>query len=157
MGFLGGKGENYRGCINLYTNFDKGSLKSRTIKIQYLLVNVNTSYNILLGVIVFMPHLVMKFSSTSWNIMIVHVDQRIARECCVTSLRIELMTSYQKQPQLWRDNMVIMTDLNPWINNILVDSNKDTTHLQIHDNAPKLKLPWLALKLRRYLEYSSIM
>ena len=37
-----------RGYIELYTTFDKGEV-SKTIKIRYLLIDANTSYNILLG------------------------------------------------------------------------------------------------------------
>jgi len=38
-----------RGFIDLYVKFGEGGLQSRTIKIRYLLVDTNTSYNILLG------------------------------------------------------------------------------------------------------------
>jgi len=69
----------------------------KTIKIRYLLVNANTSYNILLGrssinrlrAIVSISHLVMKFPSASGDIVIVHVDQKVARKCYVTSLKVD--------------------------------------------------------------------
>jgi len=70
---------------------------AKTIKIKYLLVNANTSYNILLGrssinclkAIVSTPHLAMKFSSTTGDIVTVHVEQKVARECYVASLKVE--------------------------------------------------------------------
>jgi len=69
----------------------------KTIKVVYLLVNENTSYNILLGrssinrlqAIVSTPHLVMKFVMASGDIVTVHVDQKTTRECYVASLKIE--------------------------------------------------------------------
>jgi len=38
-----------RGFIDLYTTFGEEGYLCKTIKIRYLLVNANTSYNILLG------------------------------------------------------------------------------------------------------------
>jgi len=82
--------------IELYTTFglDKAS---KTLKIKYLVIDTNTSYNILLGrsslnklgAIVSTPHLAMKFPSLSGDILTIHVDQKIARECYAESLRVE--------------------------------------------------------------------
>jgi len=61
-----------KGYIDLYTRFgEEEEPKSKTIKIQYLLVDADTSYNVLLGrpslnllgAIVSTPHLAMKFPS----------------------------------------------------------------------------------------------
>jgi len=84
-----------KGYIELYT-FGEGK-NTKTIKIQYLVINVNTSYNILLGqpsinrlmAIVSTPHLTMNFPSKTGDILTVHVDQKEARECYVESLRVE--------------------------------------------------------------------
>nr|KYP40725.1 hypothetical protein KK1_037943 [Cajanus cajan] len=38
-----------RGCIDLYTRFGFDQKSSREIKIRYIVVHANTSYNILLG------------------------------------------------------------------------------------------------------------
>jgi len=84
-----------RGYIGLYTTFGKVDL-CKTIKIRYLLVNLNTSNNILLDrssinclkAIVSTLHLAMKFPSTVGDIVTVHVYQKIARECYVASLKV---------------------------------------------------------------------
>jgi len=57
-----------------------------------------TSYNILmdrpslntLGAVVSTPHLAMKFPSPSGDILTIHCDQRLARECYMASLRPQL-------------------------------------------------------------------
>jgi len=85
-----------KGYIELYTTFGEGK-NTRTIKIRYLVIDANTSYNILLGrpsinrlmVIVSTPHLVLKFHSRTGDILTVHVDQKEARECYSESLRVE--------------------------------------------------------------------
>jgi len=87
-----------KGYIELYTTF--GEVKSRkTIKIWYLVIDGNTSYNILLGrpsinrlrEIISTPHLEMKFPSPSGDILTVHVDQKLAREYYAERLRVESM------------------------------------------------------------------
>lgn len=78
-----------RGYIDLYTIFGEEKHMSRTIKIIYLIVEVNTSYNILLerpslnhlGIIISMPHLAMMFPSIFGDIITVHVDQKVVKEC----------------------------------------------------------------------------
>jgi len=95
VGFSGERVDT-RGFIDLFTTFNDDYL-SKTINIRYLLVNANTSYNILLGrpsinrlkAIVSTPHLAMKFPSVNGDIATVHVDHKIARECYVTSLKVE--------------------------------------------------------------------
>ncbi|XP_068504438.1 uncharacterized protein [Phaseolus vulgaris] len=95
VGFSG-KQVDTKGYIDLFTTFGDDCL-SRTINIRYLLINANTSYNILLGcpfinrlkAIVSSPHLAMKFPSINGDIATVHVDQKIARECYVASLKVE--------------------------------------------------------------------
>ncbi|XP_068475257.1 uncharacterized protein [Phaseolus vulgaris] len=95
VGFSGERVDT-KGFIDLYTTIGDDYL-SKTINIRYLLVNANTSYNILLGhpsinrlkAIVSTPHLAMKFPSVNGDIATVHVDQKIARECYVASLKVE--------------------------------------------------------------------
>jgi len=48
VGFLGERVDT-RGFIDLYTAFREARCLSKTINIKYLLVNADTSYNILLG------------------------------------------------------------------------------------------------------------
>ena len=43
-----------------------------------------------LGAVVSTPHLAMKFPSPSSNILTIHYDQRLARECYMASLRPQL-------------------------------------------------------------------
>ena len=86
-----------KGHIDLYTTFGEEGGLSKTINIRYLLIDANTSYNILLGTssinrlkaIVSTPHLAMKFPSTTSDIVTVHIDQKMARECYVASLKVE--------------------------------------------------------------------
>jgi len=91
---------NTRGYIDLDTKFGEGKRDCRAIKIKYLLVDVETSYNILigrsslnkLGAIVSTPHLAMKFptDNPSWGreVVTLHADQNIARECYTAGLKI---------------------------------------------------------------------
>jgi len=62
-----------------------------------MVVNANTLYSILLGrssinrlkAIASTPHLVMKLPSITEDIVTVHMDERIARECYLASLNVE--------------------------------------------------------------------
>jgi len=70
---------------------------SKNLKIRYLVIDANTSYNILLGrsflnklgAIVSTSHLAMKFLSLSGDFLTIHVDQKIAMECYAECLRVE--------------------------------------------------------------------
>ncbi|XP_068475225.1 uncharacterized protein [Phaseolus vulgaris] len=92
VGFSGERVDT-RGYIDLFTTFGDDYL-SKTINVRYLLVNANTSYNILLGrpsinrlkAIVSTPHLAMKFPSVNGDIATVHVDQKTTRECYVANM-----------------------------------------------------------------------
>ena len=84
-----------KGYNELYTTFGEGK-NTKTIKI-HLVIDANTSYNILLGrpsinrlmAIVSIPHLAMKFPSKTKDILTVHVNQKEARECYAKSLWVE--------------------------------------------------------------------
>jgi len=90
-----------QGHIELYTTFDEGEA-SKTTKIRYLVIYVNTSYNILLGwqsinrlrALISTPHLAMKFLSVSGNIVTVHVDQKLAQEL------VEVLWAYRCTSQI---------------------------------------------------------
>ena len=96
VGFSGERVET-RGYVDLYTKLGSERTLFRTIKIRYLIVDANTSYNVLLerpslnalGAIVSTPHLAMKFPSSTGNIVTIHVDQKTARECYVASLKVD--------------------------------------------------------------------
>jgi len=96
VGFSGERVSTRR-YIDLYTKFGEGKTGIKKIQIRYLLVEANTSYNILLGrpslnqlgAIVSTPHLAMKFPSPTGEVITVHMNQKTARECYAASLRIE--------------------------------------------------------------------
>jgi len=83
-----------RGYIDLHTVFCDGH-QTKTIPVRFLVVEAHTSYNVLLGrpllntlcAIVSTPHLAMQFPSSSGDIITIHGDQRLARECYIASLR----------------------------------------------------------------------
>jgi len=95
VGFFGER-VGTKGYIELYITFSLGKA-SKTLRIRYLVIDANTLYNILLrrsslnklGVIISTPHLAMKFPSLSGDILTIHVDQKIARECYAKSQRVE--------------------------------------------------------------------
>ncbi|XP_020208397.1 uncharacterized protein LOC109793340 [Cajanus cajan] len=94
VGFSGERVDT-RGTIDLYTYF--GDDQRRRIKVRYVVVQANTSYNILLGrpslnklrAIVSTPHLAMKFPSEEGTVITMHADQKTARECYFASLKIQ--------------------------------------------------------------------
>ncbi|XP_020238619.1 uncharacterized protein LOC109817702 [Cajanus cajan] len=88
-----------KGYIKLSTRFGFEGTEYRDISVKYVVVHASTSYNILLGrpslnrlgAIVSTPHLAMKFPAESGRIVTVHADQKTARECYFTSLRLPKM------------------------------------------------------------------
>ncbi|XP_020233796.1 uncharacterized protein LOC109813916 [Cajanus cajan] len=88
-----------KGYIKLFTRFCFDEQESREIQVKYIVVDANTSYNILLdrpslnmlGAIVSTPHLAMKFPSDKGKIITIHADQKAARECYFASLRVAPM------------------------------------------------------------------
>nr|KYP33532.1 Gypsy retrotransposon integrase-like protein 1 [Cajanus cajan] len=94
VGFSGERVDT-RGTIDLYTYFGEEQYRRR-IKVRYVVVHANTSYNILLGrpslnklrAIVSTPHLAMKFPSEEGTIITLHADQKTARECYFASLKV---------------------------------------------------------------------
>jgi len=95
MAFLDNKFPPY--YIDLHTVFRDGA-QTKTIHICFLIIDAPTSYNVLLGrpslntlgAVVSTHHLAMKFPSPSGDILTVHCDQRLARECYMASLRPQL-------------------------------------------------------------------
>ncbi|RDY12453.1 hypothetical protein CR513_02752, partial [Mucuna pruriens] len=81
--------------VNLLTTFG-GPRALRTILARYLMVKVDTSYNVLigwptlntLGAIVSTPYLVMKFLSSDDRVVTVKVDQKMAQQCYVNRLKV---------------------------------------------------------------------
>ncbi|XP_020227232.1 uncharacterized protein LOC109808591 [Cajanus cajan] len=95
VGFAGER-VSTKGYIKLFTRFCFDQQESREIQIKYIVVNANTSYNILLGqpslnmlgAIVSTPHLAMKFPFDKGKIVTIHADQKAARECYYAILRV---------------------------------------------------------------------
>jgi len=153
-----------RGFIDLYTTFGEEGSMSKTIKIIYLLVNANTSYNILLGrstinrlkAIVSTPHLTMKFSSTTGDIVTIHVDQKVTRECYVASLKVEptrrlyraspcgrsrersgRSIERQSRDKSTREHMIALIDLDPRLDEARLESGEDLRPLPLRDDDHK--------------------
>jgi len=95
VGFSGERVDT-KGYIDLHTKFGDTDQGHRTIIVKYLIVDGNTSYNVLLGrpslnklgAIVSTPNLAMKFLTEHGNVATVYADQRTARECYMASLRL---------------------------------------------------------------------
>ncbi|XP_047180350.1 uncharacterized protein LOC124847012 [Vigna umbellata] len=111
-----------RGYVDLRTCL--GTERSKEVKTRFLLVDANTSYNVLLGrpclnafgAIVSTPHLTLKFLLDSGSICTVRSDQRIARECYMAGLKVQPSSSDRPSRQRRRRSEVAMTDLYPRTN-----------------------------------------
>ncbi|XP_027913845.1 uncharacterized protein LOC114173563 [Vigna unguiculata] len=103
IGFSGERVDT-RGYLDLRTRI--GSRKDgREVRVRFLLVEANTSYNVLLGrpclnafgAIVSTLRLAMKFPSDRGTICTMHADQQIARQCNAVGLRITIYNRPKKQ------------------------------------------------------------
>ncbi|XP_072076192.1 uncharacterized protein [Arachis hypogaea] len=91
---LGDAPINPLGFISRYTTFGKG-LKSKTLNIDFIVVDVTSAYNALigrttlnwLGAIISTPHLCMKFP-TKDGIATIRGDKKLARKCYNESLNL---------------------------------------------------------------------
>jgi len=121
-----------KGYIDLMTTFGK-SHKTKTIKIRYLVVDAPTSYNVLLGrsslnklgAIVSTPHLAMKFPTEKGEIATIYVNQKDARECYATGLKMNLQTKEGTE------RMVAMADLDPRWNDERLEPKEETTAIAL--------------------------
>ncbi|RDY06439.1 hypothetical protein CR513_09566, partial [Mucuna pruriens] len=97
--------------INLLTTF-RDPCTVPTILVCYLIVEVDTSYNVLidwpvlntLGAIVSIQHLVIEFPSSYGQVVIVKADQKMARQCYVDNLRV--VSKLQRE-----DNVLIHVEI----------------------------------------------
>jgi len=118
VGFSGERVDT-RGYLDLRTRIDSRK-DGREVRVRFLLVEANTSYNVLLGrpclnafgAIVSTLHLAMKFPSDKGMICTVHADQQITRQCYAAGLRI---TPYSR-PRKQHRSEVAMTDLDTRMN-----------------------------------------
>jgi len=152
VGFSGERVDT-RGFIDLYTKFGESGHQSRVVKVRYLLIDANTSCNILLGrpslnqlgAIVSTPHLVMKFPSSEGDIITVHGDQKTARKCYAASLKLE-----SKRPETGKckkrtkgeegTQSVNVIDLDPRIDHARVEPGEDVIHIELKDKEHGTKL-----------------
>jgi len=144
VGFLGERVDT-RGYINLYTKFKEGRMDSRTINIHYLLVDANTSYNMLgrpKDMIVSTPHLAMKFPSPSGDVTIKHMDQKTVRECYATNLKVELVSQgreverpveHVRKRSPAHVHMVALANLDPRTNEIRVEHGEEANVILLKD------------------------
>ncbi|XP_014496663.1 uncharacterized protein LOC106758235 [Vigna radiata var. radiata] len=118
VGFAG-KRVDTRGYVDLQTRLGTGR-ESEEMKIRYLLVEVNTAYNVLLGrpclnafgAIVSMPHLTMKYPNHRGTICTIRANQKTAWECYAAGLRIYPQENRRKMSR----SEVAMADLDPRTN-----------------------------------------
>jgi len=88
-----------RGFVDLLTTFGVGRTH-RTLTVRFLLVEADTSYNVLigrrtlntLGAIVSTPHMAMKFPSEQGDIITIKVEPKTPRECYAQSFRVNPYT-----------------------------------------------------------------
>ncbi|XP_014511627.1 uncharacterized protein LOC106770327 [Vigna radiata var. radiata] len=94
MGFAGERVDT-KGYLDLWTLLGVGR-EGEDKRIRYLLVDANTSYNVLLGclclnsfgAIVSTPHLAMKYPTSRGTICTIRADQKVARECYAAGLKM---------------------------------------------------------------------
>jgi len=136
-----------KGYIDLHTKFGEPGWGQRTISVRYIVVDVNMSYNALLGrpslnklgAIVYTPHLAMKFPSDRGTVATVYADQKTVRECYVASLKLKPTETTAKRNVAQR--MVAMTDLDPRINDdVRMKPSNDVTKWQLAGEGQNTRL-----------------
>ena len=91
------------------------------------------------------PHLAMKFPSTTRNVIVVHVDQKMAKECYAASLRlkpikVELEQTSKKVKGKEVMQSVNVVDLDPRTNEVRIESGEDVAQIHLQDNNHCTKL-----------------
>jgi len=139
-GFSGEK-VSTRGYIDLYTVF-RDCPQTKKFLIYFLAVDTPTSYNVLLdgpslntlGAVVSTPHLAMKFTSPSGEIVTIQGDQRFTRECYMASLRPQLLilqTNHIERPPSF-EIALSGDDLDPKVGrDARLEPVKDSTPLEL--------------------------
>ncbi|XP_052730552.1 uncharacterized protein LOC108324378 [Vigna angularis] len=118
VGFAGERVDT-RGYVELRTRLGIGC-SSEEKRVRYLLIEANTSYNVLLGrpclnafgAIVSTPHLTMKYPSEKGAICTVRADQKTARECYAAGLKLHARPVKRRAA----GSEVAMADLDPRTN-----------------------------------------
>ncbi|XP_061364523.1 uncharacterized protein LOC133307959 [Gastrolobium bilobum] len=99
--FIGFTGEcvQPKGTIEIWVTFEVMPL-ARTIKVHFYVIEYASAYNVILGrptivalkVIISMPHLLNEFRDSTGAIVAIRGDQKEARSCYNTSLRVKSTT-----------------------------------------------------------------
>ncbi|XP_068479118.1 uncharacterized protein [Phaseolus vulgaris] len=140
IGFSGEKVDT-KGYIDLPTTFGRGNA-TKTITIRYLVVDTRTSYNALLGrsllnklgAIVSTPHLAMKFPTERGDIATIYVDQKAAKECYATGLKM-VQEPRVATGSMEARNMVAMVDLDPRMNDDeRIEPREEITSVQLGED-----------------------
>lgn len=92
----------------------------KELQVRFLLVEAETSYNVLLGrpclnafgAIVSTPHLVLKYPSNKGKICTVRANQKMAKECYVAGLKVKPQLVGKSEDR----SIVAMADLDPRVN-----------------------------------------
>jgi len=130
-----------RGYIDLHNVFRDGA-QTKIVPIRFLIIDAPTSYNVLLGrpslntlgVVVSTPHLAMRFPSPSGDILIVHCDQRLARECYMASLHPQLPIQQTNHIERPSDSGIALSgeDLDPRVGrDVRLEPVEETTPLEL--------------------------
>jgi len=93
VGFAGDHVE-VRGHIDLRTTFSNEEA-ARTIVVRYIVVNIHSAYNLLLGrpsinrlgIVASTKHMNMKLPSLEGKVITIKSDQKVARKCYESSLK----------------------------------------------------------------------
>nr|KYP32049.1 hypothetical protein KK1_047365 [Cajanus cajan] len=117
-----GKRVHTRGYVDLLTTF-RAPPDTRRVIVRYLLVEANTSYNIIierptlnqLGAVVSTPHLTMKFLGKDGKIISVKANKKTARQCYTEALKITSPGEQCKSdpPTVAHGTHVEIADLDP--------------------------------------------
>ncbi|XP_014523657.1 uncharacterized protein LOC106779952 [Vigna radiata var. radiata] len=115
LGFAGERVDT-RGCVDL--KMSMGTKRNvKELKVWFLLVEADTSYNVLLGrpclnafgAIVSAAHLTLKYPSNDEKVWAVRVDQKIARECYAVGLKVKPFMARTQETH----SEVAMAELDP--------------------------------------------
>jgi len=88
------------------------------------------------------PHLVIKFPSRAGDIITVHVDQKTARKCYATSLRVEHRSEALRTEQRVskRIHVVVVTELDPRTKEVRVEPKEEIRHIPLRGDCKTTRM-----------------
>lgn len=118
VGFEGEKVDT-KGYVDLRVSLGMEK-NAKELKVRFLLVEVDTSYNVLLGrpclnifgAIVSTRHLTLKYPTDDGRVCTFRADQKMARECYAMGLKVKPQLFVQSEER----SVVVMTELDPRTN-----------------------------------------